>query len=64
MATAESTHNLTTVAGRKALLPRRDPYFTVFAGVAGASVGFRKTGPKGSDAGTWIARLREEGAVA
>lgn len=51
---------ITTVAGRKALAARQDPYFAPFPGVQHASLGFRKLGDVGEDRGTWIARLRVE----
>lgn len=65
MATAESTPTrtqprITTVAGRKSLTPRRDPYFEPIAGNQGASLGFRKLGDVGTEQGTWIVRVRHD----
>jgi integrase len=45
-----------TVAGRKKLKPRREPYWAPISDIDGAYIGFR-SGPN-----TWIARLREEGS--
>ncbi len=60
MATGESTPNIATVKGRKALSPRRDPYWQPIPGRRHAALGFRKTGAKSEDLGTWIARQHGE----
>ncbi|MBI4696367.1 MAG: tyrosine-type recombinase/integrase [Gammaproteobacteria bacterium] len=46
---------LETVAGRRRLEPRREPYWLPLSDITGAYVGFRR-GPD-----TWVARLREDG---
>ena len=48
-------NKIDTVAGRKKLEPRREPYWLAISDVDGAYVGFRR-GPD-----TWVARLRVDG---
>jgi site-specific recombinase XerD len=67
MAAADSSANrslprVNTTAGRKALPPRRDPYFVPIDGIPHASLGYRKIGEAGTDHGTWVARVRAERA--
>lgn len=60
MAAADFTPRVSTVAGRKALEARREPYWVPLDGVPHASLGYRKTGDRGTDLGTWICRQRGE----
>ena len=48
-------YQIDTVAGRRKLEPRREPYWTAIGDIEGAFVGYRR-GPD-----TWIVRLREDG---
>lgn len=48
-------NKIDTVAGRRKLAPRRNPYYLAIGDIEGAYVGFRR-GPD-----TWVARLRVDG---